>query len=307
MDLSAINTNGAIPLKEILQGSAYYPGSGKDGFPMKVCNTKWADLRINSFVYCDFAFSKEEIQRGVLGVIAGYYLVAERWLEPEEYIPQEWSLNLYDSPNENYRDRRFDSDPEVEHFAVWRIYQRTIHKDDSHGPEWLSFLFVSGEGYATYQQLYLWNKVAPKLIFFVQYYDMIAPKDDWESPQSAFHKMFKANHECAPEWVSSGAHNTIEFALRVWNMDELGARVLGYKNREEVEALISNGATVEQIDCPVLGNRTRKVEAGGRVYLLIGYATGTIVYEIIDKDLSCEKLLTQIVKEGYSAHHRKWI
>lgn len=306
MDFSSVNIKGEVPLREILQDSAYYPGSGDDGFPMKVCNTKWSDLGINSFVYCDFGFSRKEIKRGALGVIAGYNLVGERWLEPEEYIPQEWRLNLYGATTEKYRDRRFANDAEVEHFAVWRIYKRTIHKDDSHGPEILSFLFVNGEGFASYQQLYCWNKVSPKLIFFIQYWDMCAPKDDFESTQSAFFRMIKANHECAPEWVSCGHHDAVRFALRVWNLSKLGLKMVGYKSTEEVNNLIGEEASQEQIDCPILYHNARKVSSGNRVYLLIKYCNDTIVYEIIDKNRSCEEVLSQIVKAGDSQCRSGW-
>ena len=306
MDLSTINIKGEVPLKEILQGSAYYAGSNDDGFPMKVCNKMWGDLGINSFVYCDFFFTREEIKSGVLGVIAGYNLVNERWLGQEEFIPREWSLNLYSTPKEKYLDRFWTDGPEPEHFAVWRIYKRTIHKDDSHGPEWLSFLYVCGEGFATYQQLYCHNKVAPKLIFFVNYWSMHRPQDDWESPQSAFFKMIKANHECAPEWVSHGNHNAIKYALRVWNMEELGARMVGYKNEEELKALIGEEAAMEQIKHPILGESVRRVVSEDKVYLLIE-CSGTIVYEIIDKRLSCEELLAQIVKTGAVSLKNKWL
>lgn len=301
MDFSNFNKDefytGKVPLKDILKGSAYYPACCDDGFPIKVCNMVWSSFGINSFVYCDFAFTREEVKHGALGYICGYVNVAERWLTPEEYIPQDWQLNLYGAPEEQYLDRRVKGDPDVEHFAVWRIYKREQHKDEMHGPEYMSFLFVGGEGFATYHQLYCANMVAPKVLFFVQYCDMIGVAPDWESTQSAFHGMFKANHDCAPEWVASGDHGCISYAIRVWNMEELGAKTLGYTDGETMRKIVGEDAQYEPMDCPPLRGRVSRAVLGDRVFLIICYnCFGEIIYEIIDKNVSCEELLQQMVK-----------
>jgi glutamate dehydrogenase/leucine dehydrogenase len=87
---------------------------------------------------------------------------------------------------------------------------------------------------------------------------------------------------------------------------ELGAKVVGYKNEEELKALIGEEATVEQIKHPILGESVRRVVSEDKVYLLIE-CSGTIVYEIIDKGLSCEELLAQIVKTGAVSLKNKWL
>jgi hypothetical protein len=118
--------------------------------------------------------------------------------------------------------------------------------------------------------------------------------------------MIKANHECAPEWVSCGHHDAVRFALRVWNLSKLGLKMVGYKSTEEVNNLIGEEASQEQIDCPILYHNARKVSSGNRVYLLIKYCNDTIVYEIIDKNRSCEEVLSQIVKAGDSQCRSGW-
>ena len=50
-------TSGPVPLDGLLKGSLFYPACCTDGRPIKLCNTAWRPLGINSFVYCDFAVS----------------------------------------------------------------------------------------------------------------------------------------------------------------------------------------------------------------------------------------------------------
>ena len=297
-----------VPLKDLLVDSAYYPASGDDGFPMRVCNMSWADLKVNSYIYCDFAFTRKEVEEGILGSIHGYTKIAERWLDAEEFIPKGWKLNLYGAPKEKYRDRRFADRPDPEHFALWRIFHRWNYKSDSFGPEYLSFLYVGGEGFATYQQLYCENKVAPKLLFFVQPHDMCAPADDWTSDKSAFFRMIKDNHECAPEWVACGDHGDIEAALRVWNMEELGAKTLGYGGA--FKSPFDRDVQFEPVDIPNNGTirymKAKKVVVGDRSFLSVDFLKHSILYEIIDNSVTAEQLVTKIVKRGSIDYHNKW-
>ena len=281
-----------VPLKEILADSLYYPASHNDGFPIKVCNTQWSELCVNSFVYCDFAFTLEEVLDGALGTMCGYDVIARRVLSKDEYIPKECSLDLYGTPLERYGDRRFDGDPEVKHAAVWYIYKRRSYKDDSFGPEMLSLLFVIGEAFASYQQLYCWSKVSPKVIIFAAYHDMIGRTNDFESTNSALFRMIKANPECAPEWVAQGDHEYLSHALRCWHMEEIGAKTLGcipdFKG-------FDNFTDVETVVCEEFPRGVWKAKDGDDVVFGVGYLSGSIVYKIIDKSLSCEDILKRMV------------
>ena len=49
--------NGPVPLDDMLKDSLYYPASYDDGTPIKLCNTTWQGLGVNSYVYCDFLLS----------------------------------------------------------------------------------------------------------------------------------------------------------------------------------------------------------------------------------------------------------
>ena len=214
MDLSNLDLelfyNDVIPLREILEGSAYYPACFDDYYPLNFCISEWGHLGINSFVYCDFAFTAKDVKRNALHDIPGYKKIAERWLHDYEYIPADWKLNLYGTPQEKYKDRRFGEGPAVTPFGVWRIYERKRNRNDSFGPKRLSFLFICGEGLATYQQLYYCNSVSPKILFFVQYYDMIGPADDWESPECAFQQTLRDGTRCTPKFIVQGCHGRVE-------------------------------------------------------------------------------------------------
>ena len=49
--------SGPVPMDDLLRDSLYYPASRTDGRPVKLCNTVWRRLGIDSFVYCDFDLS----------------------------------------------------------------------------------------------------------------------------------------------------------------------------------------------------------------------------------------------------------
>ena len=72
-----------VPLDDLLEGSLYYPVSRTDGRPIRLCNTLWRNLGINSFVYCDFAVFEEEFLRDVQ-TMPGYHVLGHRRLCREE-------------------------------------------------------------------------------------------------------------------------------------------------------------------------------------------------------------------------------
>ena len=84
---------GPIPLDELLKDSVFYPASRTDGRPIELCNTAWRDLGVNSFVYCVFDESIDEFFADSR-TMSGYHPIAHRHLDPSEYIPQDWALEM---------------------------------------------------------------------------------------------------------------------------------------------------------------------------------------------------------------------
>lgn len=284
--------NAPVPLKELLENSAYYPGCGYDTFPIMVVNTKWQHLRINSFVYCDFGVTISEIDYKDRLNIYGYKCIGSRVISPKEYVPKGWKLNLFGAPAEKYSDRRFLDSSRVRRSAVWQIYQR--YDDYKDGPELISVLFVIGEGFATYHQLYYHNNIAPKLLFFVQYYDMFGPHPNWEGRDALFSRMIRSNLQCAPEWVSGGWHNHIS-AVRVWNCEDIGVRIV---REYEHERVLANCQARTEIDKAKYNN---KYECGGWIsqcddkkIICLRVCAMDVLYEVTDNSRPIEAILNDL-------------
>jgi hypothetical protein len=280
-----------LPLKALLKNSAYYPGCGFDTFPIMVANIKWKHLGINSFIMCDFGVKTSEIQHSKNMVIYGYERVASRVISPKEYKPKGWKLNLFDTPVEKYSDRQFPNAPRVRSSAVWQIYQR-CSDNEALGPEFLSVLFVIGEGFATYHQLYYYNNIAPKLLFFVQYYDMIGPAPNWEGRDALFYRMIQTNLQCAPEWVACGCHNQIDYCTRIWNVDELGVKIIREYEREEILANCQERKELDKTICPCRG---WVAQSGDKNIICLHVGAIHILYEVINQTRAVEDILKDLI------------
>ena len=280
-----------FPLKSLLENSAYYPGCNFDIFPIVIANTKWRHLGINSFIMCDFGVKVSEIQDCRNLKIDGYGCVASRVISSKEYIPKGWKLNLFETPAEKYSDRRFPNDTRERRSAVWQIYQR-YSDNEALGPEIISVLFVIGEGFATYHQLYYHNNISPKLLFFVQYYDMCGPKPNWEGRDSLFYRMIQNNLQCAPEWVVTGHHNHIDYGIRVRNGEEFGVRII---REYEQDAILENCQERKELDktlCPCSGWVSH---SGDKEIINFNACEIHIQYEVIDKKRPVGEILKDLI------------
>jgi hypothetical protein len=279
-----------IPLKSLLENSAYYPGCSFDTFPIVVTNTKWRHLGIESFIMCDFGVKVSEIQDCRNIEINGYHCVASRVISPKEYIPKGWKLDLFGTPAEKYSDRRFSGGPRVRRSAVWQIYQRDSD-DEALGPKMISVLFVIGEGFATYHQLYYHNNIAPKLLFFIQYYDMCATKPNWEGRDALFYRMIQNNLQCRPEWVSTGSHNHILYCTNIWNVEKYGVRIIKESEQEEILANCQERKELDRTLSPCRGWVSR---SGDKKIICLYVCEAHILYEVIDKNRSVEEVLKDL-------------
>jgi hypothetical protein len=280
-----------IPLKALLESSAYYPGCGFDAFPIIVANTKWRHLGIDSFIMCDFGVKVSEIQHGRNMKIDGYHCVTSRVISPKEYIPKGWKLNLFEVPAETYHDRRFPNDPRVRRSAVWQIYQR-YSDNEALGPEMISVLFVIGEGFATYHQLYYHHNIPPKLLFFVQYCDMCGPMPNWEGRDSLFYRMIQTKLQCAPEWVVSGCHNDIDYGARIRNGEEFGVRIIREYEHEEILKNCQERKELDRTICPCRGWIYQNID---KRIICLDVCRVHILYEVINKNRSVEEILKDLI------------
>ena len=153
-----------FPVKQLITNSLYYPSSGFDGGVIKDCNTKARDLKIQSFIYCDYATGYEKL-KDQLNSFRGYHVFASRPVSKDELTPNGWQPKL--PPRINQRQyTRFRSTWKP--FISWTVYERDEEFDADHGPSKFSLLYLGGEGVATYQALYWSNETAAKALAIIQ-------------------------------------------------------------------------------------------------------------------------------------------
>jgi len=148
-----------FPLHDLLSGSLYYPSSSFDGDPIAYLGGNH-----HSFVYVDYG----EERHGLLAALEepgflGYQVLCHRPVLEGELTPGGWSPvipwgGIGRPPSSWVRPP----------FCEWVILERVAAFPNEHGPERFSLLFLSADGLATFQALYVGNRVAPGTVAIIQ-------------------------------------------------------------------------------------------------------------------------------------------
>lgn len=235
-------TCGPVPMDDLLKDSLYYPASRTDGRPIKLCNTVWRRLGVDSFVYCDFDLSVGEFLADT-HTMHGYHVFASRRIAPSEYVPEGWRLEMVPEDG-NGRRRYWDSflgHGGPAHEACWVVFERDADMTPVHGPDRLSVLYVCGEGLATFQQLYCSRGIAPKMLCFIQCWGFAGNWTDFSACGAPFHRTLLKYRGCTPEWLCFGDCCGIHGAVRLRGLDYGRVRCLGYRTRKTLERIAGEG------------------------------------------------------------------
>lgn len=130
--------------------TVYYPGSGDDGQPVKLCALSHS---AHCFVYVDQAVSLHTLRKCLQDPVHGFrgYAIASTESVSEDALrPGGWTPHV--SEDEVRDASRFRSSF-VKPFG-WFVTLDRRGDDDGHGPERLAMLFIGGDGFATYDALY---------------------------------------------------------------------------------------------------------------------------------------------------------
>ena len=149
----------------LLDDSCYYPASGLDASPVIILNGF-----IHSFVCVDYSVKRDDYimvleQSG----FKGYNRILSRDIAKDEVLPPQWMMplippNLHEQVHRILMEARRHCTP----FGHWSIWQRHNTCDDRVGPPIFSLFFLAGEGIASFQGLYVWNHIAPKVCALIQ-------------------------------------------------------------------------------------------------------------------------------------------
>lgn len=276
-----------IPMDELLKDSVYYPASRTDGRPIQYSNTIWRQLGVNSFVYCDFDVSERELMSDMQGM-CGYRVFAHRRLRPEEYIPTDWKLEM---AGDRYWDSFLGTKNGPKHYAHWIVFERKETKDVMHGPARFSFLFVCGEGLATFQQLYCSRRIAPRMLCFIQCWGFAGNWTNFTGCGAPFHRTLMKYRDCIPEWLCVGDCKVIHGVLRLRGFDYAGVRLLGYRSRKSLERRFGEDNLIS-VSSDLYKNVVVFARGGRRFAgISISYHTAYAVYDITHSRFSVDVLV----------------
>ena len=126
--------------------TVYYPGSGTDGQPVKLCALSHA---AHTFLYVDQGVKWETIvenlsdpERG----FRGYEVVCRHQITEDVLWPDGWRPHVSEQEVAN-------ADRSAEPFRRFVVLKRTDGGED-HGPRRLAILFIRGDGFTCYDALY---------------------------------------------------------------------------------------------------------------------------------------------------------
>ena len=122
------------------------------------------DRFLCSFVYADYGTGEDTLIENLDGFL-GYHLFATRELNPEDLAADQ---KLEMPQGIDMQDYLRYQDVWQRPFARWAVFERDDNRDDQHGPERFSLLFLGSEGVATYAALYLRYNITPKAIALIQ-------------------------------------------------------------------------------------------------------------------------------------------
>ena len=130
----------------------YYPGSGDDGQPVRLCAQAHA---AHAFVYVDYGVSQQTLSDRVRDPergFRGYALEHAESVSEADLRPGGWQAHVDSSKRPESRHTFATAEP----FAWFTVLRRKDGEGygDAHGPERLAGLFVGGDGFATYDALY---------------------------------------------------------------------------------------------------------------------------------------------------------
>ena len=142
--------------------TVYYPGSGVDGQPVKLCCLAHA---AHAFVYVDYMFQRQEIEEIIDGLnpnerdFRGYQVEYREEVSETDLRPDGWTPHIERSelPHNPYG---FVSNSFVP-FALFVVLRREAKFNENHGPKRFAILFIGGDGHATFDALYCQSDNTP--------------------------------------------------------------------------------------------------------------------------------------------------
>ena len=221
--LRDVDQASEFPVRDVLQGSLYYPASGLDGDPIR-----YLGGFVHSFVYVDYGYSKDTVKESLFHHrrrFAGYRVKFLKDLKEADLVPNGWRPMLPDPardgtppvPPARHQSNSTAEDSgqwqppahgrvEIQPFAYWAVHERLPEHDDEHGPERFSLLYIGADGAAAFQALYHGNQCAPYVIAIINPGTGFGGNwTDYRDPNQVLGRSVLQNPHGVPGWLLFGS------------------------------------------------------------------------------------------------------
>ncbi len=189
-----------IPIRDVLDGSLYYPSCALDGDPVR-----YLGGLVHSFVYVDYAVGRDAVLESLHDPrreFRGYHIIGWRDVTEHELAPEGWTPQC-PGPEDGVAVTS-ERSPEAP-FAVWTVLERDADHDAAHGPDRFSLLYIGGEGVATFQALYGGNDCAPLVVAIIQPgHGFGLNWTNFEDPNMIFARSVRGNRAGRPRYLLWG-------------------------------------------------------------------------------------------------------
>lgn len=171
-EITKENFQSMFNLKDILRESVFYPASGIDGSDIECLSNQYC-----SFIHVDYSTPSDVIETGMrhhfVGV--GYDLIGLKYvtmdeLTPNGFRPRNFVINEHENARlkmDFIKDRFYHKN--FTPFAIWAVYELNPSKTGKTEGKAnrFSLLHIGGEACATFEAIYLNNKINPKCIAII--------------------------------------------------------------------------------------------------------------------------------------------
>lgn len=189
------NFNESFDIKNILIDSVYYPASGIDGRAIRGLSNY-----SNSFIHVDYSEKKETVENALRSdfIKVGYRLMGLKHISRYELTPKNiitHDFHLMESEQERINFLK-NSIQNLTPFALWAVYEldSSLTHKTSNKVKRFSLLHIGGEACATFDALYVSNKMNPLAIAILNPGEGYG--DNWTSFRETdyrFYKLIKYN------------------------------------------------------------------------------------------------------------------
>jgi hypothetical protein len=171
-EITKENFQSMFNLKDILEDSVFYPAAGIDASDIECLSNQYC-----SFIHVDYSTPRDVVEPGMKhhfeGVgydLIGLKQVSEKELTPNGFTPRNFAINEHERSrlemefiNDRFRCRNFTP------FALWAVYElNPLKTGKSQGKSnRFSLLHIGGEACATFEAIYISNKINPRCISII--------------------------------------------------------------------------------------------------------------------------------------------